>query len=82
MSSLVILSTLLTYVTVYEEEYDFEYCTNFDWPEGSAPGKEFLSCTSSHAVCKGHHEGVQKWGRLLFILILWIEGQIVVSSQC
>jgi len=60
MSSLVTWSSLLTYVTVYEEEYDFEYCTNCHSPEGSAPGKEFLSYTSSHAVCKEHNEGVQK----------------------
>lgn len=60
MSSIVTLSALLTYVTVYEEEYDFEYCTCRHSPEGSAPGKEFLSCTSSHAVCQGHDEGVQE----------------------
>lgn len=60
MLSLVTLSTLLTYVTVYEEESDFEYCTSCHSPESSAPGKEFLSFTSSHAVCKGHDEGVQE----------------------
>jgi len=60
MLSLVTLSTLLTYVTVYEEEYDFEYCTSCHSPEGSAAGKEFWSCTSSHAVCEGHDEGVQE----------------------
>lgn len=27
------------YVTVYEEEYDFEYCTSCHSPEGSAPEK-------------------------------------------
>jgi hypothetical protein len=60
MLSLITLSTLFTYVTVYEEEPDFEYCTSCHSPEGSAPGKEFLSFTSFHAVCKGHDEGVQE----------------------